>query len=176
MVKTHKDYLVANHGLREHHNPPVYCACGRHTHADMCTDLTPLPMTIRKALGLEFVDFLCDGCVTRLFRDRHIAEDEFYALLGADIDALFVHNERDSEHQRGVDRRHVSHKPRHERVSEGKVKHHTDPSTVEIIAPIPLRDRRASHERQAQWLAYKYALTNVVQPPDNLNRPRYEAT
>jgi hypothetical protein len=166
MVKTHKDYLIEHHGLGAEFNPPVYCACGRRTHADMCVDLTPLPMTVRKALGLETVDFLCDGCLTRLFRDRHIAEDEFFALLGAEVDALFAHNERDAEYERGVDLRHAAHKPKHQRVSMGKLSGHADPATVPISAPIPLRERVVTHERQAQWLAYKYNLTNVVVPPD----------
>jgi hypothetical protein len=130
MVKTHKHYLIDNHGLHPDHNPPVYCACGRTTSADMCVDLVPLPMKIRKALGLEKVDFICDGCQTRLFRDRHIAEDEFYAMLGADVDALFEHNARDAEWQIGVDLRHEAHQPRHQRVSEGLAKGHKDHTTV----------------------------------------------
>lgn len=166
MVRTHKDYLVDNHGLAPDHNPPVYCACGRTTSADMCVDLTLLPMRVRKALGLEKVDFICDGCQTRLFRDRHIAEDEFYAMLDADVDALFEHNARDSEWQRGVALRHAAHKPRHERVSEGRLRAFVEDSEVPVIAPIPLQEREVSHERQAQWLAYRYDLTNVVQPPD----------
>jgi hypothetical protein len=166
MVRTHKHYLIDNHGLKPEHNPPVLCACGRTTHADMCVDLVPLPMKIRKALGLDKVDFLCDGCQTRLFRDRHMAEDEFYAMLGAEIDALHEHNARDAEWQQGVDLRHEAHKPRHERVSEGKLRQHKDHTTVPVIAPIPLQEREVSHARQAQWLAYRYNLTNVVQPPD----------
>lgn len=166
MVKTHKDYLISNHGLAPEHNPPVYCACGRTTSADMCVDLTPLPKKIRKALGLAKVDFICDGCQSRLFVNRHIAEDEFYALLGQDdLGALFEHNARDAEHQRGVDLRHVAHKPRHERVSEGRLAAYVDDLTVPVSAPIPLQEREASHARQAQWLAYRYNLTNVIQPP-----------
>ncbi len=166
MVRTHKHYLVDNHGLKPEHNPPVLCACGRTTHADMCVDLVPLPMKIRKALGLDKVDFLCDGCQTRLFRDRHIAEDEFYAMLDADVDVLHEHNGRDAEWQQGVDLRHDAHKPRHERVSDGNLRQHKDHTTVPVIAPIPLQEREVSHARQAQWLAYRYNLTNVVQPPD----------
>jgi hypothetical protein len=167
MVKTHKDYLVENHGLAAQHNPPVYCACGRTTSADMCVDLTVLPMKIRKALGLEKVDFLCDACQARLVVNRHVAEDEFYALLGQDDEgALFEHNARDAEHQRGVEHRHPAHKPRHERVSEGKVKDFRDADDVPVMAAIPLQEREVSHARQAQWLAYRYDLTNVEQPPD----------
>lgn len=167
MVRTHKDYLVDNHGLKPEHNPPVICACGRTTSADMCVDLVPLPMKIRKALGLERVDFICDACQARLVVNRHIAEDEFYALLGQDdVGVLFKHNSRDAEHQQGVDLRHDAHKPRHERISEGKVKNFTDVAAVPIMAPIPLQEREASHARQAQWLAYRYDLTNVEQPRD----------
>lgn len=170
MVKTHKDYLIENHGLGPQHNPQVHCACGRTTSADMCVDLVPLPMKIRKALGLDKIDFICDGCQSRLFVNRHIAEDEFYGLLGAEVDALFIHNERDAEHQQGVDLRHEAYKPRHERVSEGKLRLHADDSTVPVMAAIPLQEKEARHGRQAQWLAYRYDLTNVVQPPDNLTR------
>lgn len=169
MVKTHKDYLIANHGLAPQHNPQVYCACGRTTSADMCVDLVPLPMKIRKALGLDKIDFICDGCQSRLFVNRHIAEDEFYGLLGAEVDALFIHNARDAEHQQGVDLRHEAYKPRHERVSEGKLKD-TDIAAVTVTAPIPLQEKEASHGRQAQWLAYRYDLTNVVQPPDKMEK------
>ena len=168
MVKTHKHYLVDNHGLAPEHNPPVYCPCGRITSADMCVDLTVLPTKVRKALGLEKVDFICDGCQTRLFRDRHIAEDEFYAMLDADVDALFEHNARDADWQRGVELRHDAHKPRHERVSDAKVKGFKDLSDVPVMAPIPLQEKEASHGRQAQWLAYRYKLTNVVQPFERL--------
>jgi len=167
MVRTHKHYLIANHGLKPEHNPPVICACGRTTSADMCVDLTVLPMKIRKALGLAKIDFICDACQARLVVNRHIAEDEFYALLGQDdVGVLFAHNARDAEHQQGVDLRHAAHKPRHERVSEGRLRNHKDHTTVPVIAPIPLQEREASHTRQAQWLAYRYELINVEQPPD----------
>jgi hypothetical protein len=167
MVRTYKQYLIDNHGLKPEHNPPVVCACGRTTSADMCIDLVPLSMKIRKALGLEKVDFLCDACQARLVVNRHVAEDELYAMLGQDdVGVLFAHNQRDAEHQQGVDLRHDAHKPKHERVSEGKLRQYRDHTAVPLMAPIPLQEREVSHERQAQWLAYRYDLTNVVQPPD----------
>lgn len=166
MIRTHKHYLVENHGLNPEHNPSVYCACGRTTSADMCVDLVPLDMRVRKALGLDSIDFLCDGCQARLFCNRHIAQDEFYALLGEDADVMHEHNMRDAEWQQGVDLRHDAHKPRHERVSLHRVKHHKDHTTVKVTAPIPLHERAGvTHTRQAQWLAYKYNLTNIEQPP-----------
>jgi len=129
-------------------------------------DLTPMDMRVRKALGLHQVEFICDGCQTRLFRDRHISEDEFYALLGTDPETLDVHSVRDAEWQQGVDLRHEAHKPLHDRVTLDSVKSHKDHTTVPITAPIPLQEREGvTHARQAQWLAYKYKLTNVTQPP-----------
>ena len=166
MVHTYRDYLVAHHGLAPQHNPPVVCACGRTTAADMCVDLVPLPMRIRRALGLDQVDFLCDGCQSRLFCNRHIAEDEFYAMLGADVPALYEHNASDREWQQGVALRHAAHQPRHVRVSLAAVGGYADAGSVPVMAPIPLQHREASHEQQAQALADRYALTNIVRPPD----------
>lgn len=167
MVKTHRDFLIENHGLRPQWNPAVECACGRQTSADMCIDLTPLPPEYRQALGLELVDYLCDGCITRLFREQLVHEDEFYALLGQDdVDALFTHNDRDRANLGGLAERHPAHLPRFERVTSARVVG-KDREAIARSAPIiPLKCREMRHAQSAQYLAYKYTLTNVLQPPD----------
>lgn len=162
MVKTHKDYLVENHGLAPQWNPRVGCACGRFTSADMCVDLTPLPVEYRQALGLDAVDYLCDGCITRLFREQLVSEEEFYALLGADKEALLIHSARDVEHGNGLAERHPTHLPRLEQVTLAKAS-----GGLTRSAPIiPLKCREMRSQQAAQFLAYKYMLTNVIQPPD----------
>jgi hypothetical protein len=150
MVRTHHTILV-EHGLDPELNPAVTCACGRVTNADMCVDITPLPLEYRQALGLERVDYLCDGCRTRLFRDRHVSEDEFYALLGQeDLEALFRHNEMDQEWKRGRDERHQAHLPRHTKVTHQRAKDIKNALKADEVmaptAPIPLRFHVRSHE------------------------------
>lgn len=162
MVKTHRDYLIENHGLAPQWNPRVECACGRLTSADMCVDLTSLPAAMRQALGLAAVEYLCDGCITRLFREQLVSEEEFYALLGADKEALLIHSARDVEHGTGLAERHPAHLPRIERVTLAKAS-----EGLARSAPIiPLKRREMRNQQSAQFLAYKYTLTNVEQPPD----------
>lgn len=181
MVKTHKDYLIENHGLAPEWNPRVQCACGRFTSADMCVDLSPLPIEMRQALGLEAIDYLCDGCITRLFREQLVNEDEFYALLGAETDALFAHNERDREHVLALAERIPAHRPRFGKVTEATALARVTEAAVDMVTTdgdglvteptaatpiIPLKFREMRNQQSAQFLAYKYTLTNVEQPPD----------
>lgn len=158
MVKTHRDRLVEDHGLDPKWNPRVECACGRQTSADMCVDITALPVEMRSALGLADVDYLCDGCQTRLFRDQIVGEAEFYGLLGAGVQAVVVHTERDREHVQGLAGRALPQRPAVERISADSA-----PRTWPVI---PVKVPRVSHRQSAQWLAYKYTLTNVDQPPE----------
>lgn len=173
MVKTHRDYLIENHALDPQWNPRVQCACGRFTSADMCIDLSPLPPGIRQALGLESIDYICDGCRTRLFREQLVHEDEFYAMLDADVDALFVHNARDREHMEGLAERHPAHRPQFDRVTVAAVagKLRAEISRSRPIIPVQYVEMR--NQQSAQYLAYKYTLTNVEQPPDRLRDLAY---
>jgi len=154
MVRTVKDVLVDN-GLDPAENPVVTCPCGRDTSADCCVDLTPLPLEYRQALGLDRVDYICGACQARLFCDRHVSEDEFYALLGQDdVGALFEHNARDVEWTRGCDGRHEAYKPKHEKVTARRAelrKLEAPAEPVPVSAPIPLR--------------YRVRLLNVVLHP-----------
>lgn len=153
MVRTLKDVLAEN-GLSPDENPGVVCPCGRVTNSDCCVDLTPLPMEYRQALGLDQADFICGACQTRLFRERHVSEDEFYALLGQDdIGVLFTHNERDSEWEGGCNRRHEVQRPRHEKVTRARAQaamfaavNETGSGSAPASAPIPLRYRVVKQE------------------------------
>jgi hypothetical protein len=169
MVKTHRDYLIENHGLGPQWNPRVECACGRETSADMCVDLTPLPLEYRRGLGLELVDYLCDGCITRLFREQFVNEDEFYALLGQDdVDALYTHNDRDRDHVNGLAERQTAQQPGFARVTSARVMGRSVEEITRERPIIPLKCREMRHQQSAQYLAYKYTLTNVEQPPDRV--------
>lgn len=117
-ARTVKHVLIDRHGMDAAENPIVQCACGRRAHADVCVDITALPIGVRKALGLHLVDYLCDGCQTRLFRELHIGEEEFYSLLGAPEEAKVFHRERDIQHQTGCDLRPEYFRPKYPKVSQ----------------------------------------------------------
>jgi hypothetical protein len=144
-ARTHQDYLIENHDLPRTENPQTLCACGRREHADMLVDLTPMPMEVRAALGLDQVDFLCDGCQTRLFRELHISEEEFYRLLGAPESALAIHRSVDPRHQSGVGGRPDHMKPKHKMVQHSDVRG----KPHRLVSSIPLKFRVHTHQASA---------------------------
>lgn len=148
-ARTVKHVLIDRHGMDGNENPIITCACGRTVHADTCVDLTPLPIGIRKHLGLHRVDYLCDGCQTRLFRELHIGEEEFYRLLGAPEEALAIHRARDHYHVIGCELRPDAYKPRHTKISSAHLAGKR-PEDIPVAAPIPLSRRIKSHNDAAK--------------------------
>jgi hypothetical protein len=150
-ARTVKNVLIERHGMDPAENPVIQCACGRRVHTDVCVDLTPLPIGIRKALGLHLVDYLCDGCQTRLFRELHIGEEEFYSLLGAPEEVKEFHRERDAAHQAGCDLRPEPFRPKHSKVAQADVVG-KKLGQVSQVSRIPILRSRRSHDDAAQFI------------------------
>jgi len=139
LARTHHDVLGSVHGLDPSIMLNVPCACGMPPRrADYMVDVTPLPADVRAALGITSVDYLCDGCTTRLFREGHITQEEFNRLLGAPAPNLALVRGHDREHQAGLAAR-----PEHMRPSHTPVVAGGDHSNA---APIPLVTRVRRHE------------------------------
>lgn len=134
---THHDYLVANAGLDPATVLYVDCACGiTNRRADYMIDVTGLPAAVRTALGIAEVDYLCDGCTTRLFREQHILQADFNALLGAPPDNVAMVQGFDDEHARGIAARPAHRRPKHTPVN---------PHSGQGGAPLPLQRRTLTH-------------------------------
>lgn len=136
---THHDVLVRDYGLDPNVMPFVPCACGIEARrADYMVDVTGLPVEVRVALGIENVDYLCDGCTSRLFVEQHITQEEFNRLLGAHEENLAFVRQRGREHAQGIAGRPEEHKPKHAPVTHASAK-------AGRVAPLPLRRRELRH-------------------------------
>lgn len=102
---THRDALVAAHGLAPGANPAAECACGRRVLSDACVDVSLLPAAVRGALGLEGVDYICDGCRMVLHVHRYLSCETLCALLGAPAEVLAEARAQDREYVMGMRRR-----------------------------------------------------------------------
>lgn len=174
---THHDWLVANQGIDPSVVPLVDCACGvKARPASYMVDVTGLPDAVRQALGISGVDYLCDGCVSRLFREQHIAQEDFNRLLGAPPDNLARVRTFDQDHQRGLQCRSVNDRPRHKPVSivppvKGGALRMSGVAPVTLgageVAPVlPLKMRSLSHTDSVARLqaAGVIASPAIVQP------------
>jgi hypothetical protein len=70
------------YGLED--NPPVRCACGRTTNADMLVDVRAIPELVRRSWGFRG-DFACDACREGAFRAGRVERDAFFLALGAPV-------------------------------------------------------------------------------------------
>lgn len=104
-LPTHRDVLVRDHGMPRDTNPTVTCACGRRVLADVCCDLTALPVPLRAALGLAAVDYICDGCRMVLHVHRYLSRETLCTLLGAPAAVVAEQASLDAEHVMGMRRR-----------------------------------------------------------------------
>lgn len=142
---THHDHLVTHHGLDPAVMLLVPCACGIEARrADYMVDVTGLPAPVREALGIGAVDYLCDGCTTRLFREQHITQEDFNALLGAPAENLALVRGFDAEHAQAMRHRAPDRLRRHVPVPRDHgTKSAAAPSGT--TAPLPLRVREMRH-------------------------------
>lgn len=141
---THHDHLVKHHGLDPDTVLLVPCACGLEARrADYMVDVTALPPHVRMALGIENVDYLCDGCTTRIFREQHMLQADFNAALGAPPENIALVQPHDEHHALGIANRHESFKPAHGPVSHDPAK---AKAATHVTAPLPLRFKTLRHE------------------------------
>lgn len=176
---THHDHLVKNYGLDPAVVPLVHCACGiKDRPADYMVDVTGLPDPVRIALGIMDVDYLCDGCTTRLFREGHITQEDFNKLLGAPPENLAMVRGYDAEHARAMQARPGHKKPKHKPLD---IRGLTPPNkqaglqafvpSVTDGAPLPLSKRSYRHADSVAKLQREGVLASVsvAQPTPMVN-------
>lgn len=148
---THHDHLVKHYGLDPAVMVFVDCACGiKNRRADYMVDVTGLLPHARTALGLDGVDYLCDGCTTRLFRENHISQSDFNAMLGAPPENLALVRLHDAEHQLGIENREPHKRPLHAPVT--RIPRAAN-APAELFPPtLPLQHRSMSHTDSAAKL------------------------
>lgn len=173
---THHDWLVANAGLDPSVVPLVDCACGTKARpASYMVDVTGLPDAVRAALGISGVDYLCDGCISRLFREQYIAQEDFNRLLGAPPDNLARVRAFDQEHANGLAARSANDRPRFAPVTitaplKGGALRLSGVATVvlsagEVAPTLPLRTRSLTHADSVAKLIRQGAVPNPNPPP-----------